>query len=331
MQVDPQQGMPMWRPVADREMLRLRAGLLAGIRAFFNKLDVMEVETPILSHAGNPDIYIESFSSKYQWVTVAQPLYLQTSPEFAMKRLLAAGSGSIYQICKAFRNEQPGRLHNPEFTLLEWYRSGFDHHQLMQEIEQLLVFIGLLGKDESIKTVSYQSLFENTVGLNPHVADEQMLFQCISDNHIQLNSRMGLEKDDLLALILTHVIEPSISHEAFLMVYDYPASQASLAKIREDDYPVAERFELYAGGIELANGFHELTDSKEQAQRFLQQQRKRASRDQDKINIDQYLIDALAYGMESCAGVAMGFDRLVMVAANKPALQEVLAFPFDRA
>ncbi len=248
-----------------------------------------------------------------------------------MKRLLAAGSGSIYQICKAFRKEELGRLHNPEFTLLEWYRTGFDHHQLMHEIEALLVFIGLLGKGESIKTISYQALFEKVVGLNPHLADKQELFKCISDFNVQLHSEQGLEKDDLLALILTHVIEPDISDEAFLMVYDYPASQASLARIRQDTYPVAERFELYAGGIELANGFHELTDSTEQAQRFKVEQHKRELRGQDKVHIDQYLIDALDAGMESCAGVAMGFDRLLMVAANKSALQEVLAFPFDRA
>jgi len=312
-------------------MLRLRAKLLADVRAFFSQRDVLEVDTPVLSHAGNPDIYIESFRTHYQQGDHKQSLYLQTSPEFAMKRLLAAGSGSIYQICKAFRKGEQGRLHNPEFTLLEWYRTGFDHHQLMQEIEDLLIFTGLLNKDETINKISYQALFERFTGFNPHLVEHKTLTEYINDSDINLQSQQDLDKDELLALILTHVIEPAIRDEMFIMVYDYPASQASLAKIRQGEYPVAERFELYGNGVELANGFHELTDAQEQLQRFKHDQIRRETSGQEKTPLDKNLIDALTSGMEPCAGVAIGFDRLLMVAANKPALQDVLAFTFDHA
>lgn len=322
-----------WWPASELAILRCRADLLARIRDFFARLDVLEVETPVLSHGGNPDVYIESFSSHTVTTEGEQTLYLQTSPEFAMKRLLAAGSGSIYQICKAFRQGEQGRYHNPEFTMLEWYRQGFDHHQLMQEIEALLIFLGLMEPGASIKKISYQRLFEQHVGVNPHAISINALINCIQEQAIPLHAShiSQLDKDDLLALILTHVIEPAISHDGFVLVYDYPASQASLARLSDGPVVVAERFELYANGVELANGFNELTDADEQSRRFKLDLDSREQRGQQKVSIDHYFVDALRAGLPPCAGVALGFDRLVMLATKSKSLQEVIPFPIDYA
>ena len=322
-----------WRPASELAILRCRADLLARIRDFFVRLDVLEVETPVLSRGGNPDIYIESFSSRTITTEGEQTLYLQTSPEFAMKRLLAAGSGSIYQICKAFRQGEQGRYHNPEFTMLEWYRQDFDHHQLMQEVEALLVFLDLIEPGTSINKISYQSLFEQHVGVNPHLISNNELINCIHEQAIPLHHGhiSQLDKDDLLALILTHVIEPAISHDGFVLVYDYPASQASLARLSDGPVPVAERFELYADGIELANGFNELTDAEEQSRRFQHDCDLRERRGQQNISLDHRFIDALRAGLPPCAGVALGFDRLLMLATKSKSLQEVMPFPINQA
>lgn len=314
-------------------ILRSRAELLAKIRHFFKRIDVLEVETPILSQGGNPDVYIESFSSLTKSPEGEQVLYLQTSPEFAMKRLLAAGSGSIYQICKAFRNGEQGRLHNPEFTLLEWYRLGFDHHQLMQEVEELLVFLGLISPENSIKKMSYQALFEHYVGVNPHTVTTDELINSVHEQAIPFHagSLSELDKDDMLALILTHIIEPAIRNEGFVWVYDYPASQASLARLSDDPVPVAERFELYAYGIELANGFNELIDADEQSRRFEHECLQRERRGMQAIAIDPNFVKAMRSGLPRCAGVALGFDRLVMLATRNESLQDVMIFPIDQA
>lgn len=314
-------------------MLRQRAELLAKIRSFFSAREVLEVETPVLSQAGNPDVYIESFTSRFMTPQGEQTLYLQTSPEFHMKRLLAAGSGAIYQICKSFRLEEQGRLHNPEFTMLEWYRPGFDHHQLMQEIEELLVFLGVLASGARISKASYQSLFEQYVGANPHDCSREELVQCIERHAIPIQAShiASLNKDDVLSLLLTHIIEPAIAHAGLMFVYDYPASQASLARLSDDPIAVAQRFELYADGVELANGFHELTDAREQTRRFAQEMQQREKRHQAYVDIDQHLIHALKSGLPDCAGVALGFDRLVMNVTKSQSLQEVMAFPFNQA
>ncbi|NOY67219.1 MAG: EF-P lysine aminoacylase GenX [Gammaproteobacteria bacterium] len=326
----------MWRPSADLAVLRLRAELLAKIRHFFQDRQVLEVDTPALSHAGNPDIYIESFCTQYEGPEGLQQLYLQTSPEFAMKRLLASGSGSIYQICKAFRNEESSRLHNPEFTMIEWYRPEFDHHQLMLEVEDLIKYLGLFAADQTIQTISYQDLFQRFASLDPHSATLAECQACVIEHDIHLSDTGTDEtstynKDMLLAVILTHVIEPELKQFPFVFVYDYPASQASLAKIRQGQPPVAERFELYGKGIELANGFNELTDNIEQHRRFTQDLKTRKNRLQKKIDIDHNLIDALSEGLPACAGVALGFDRLLMLASGKTILKEAVTFSFDRA
>lgn len=334
-----------WRPSADLAVIRLRADLLSRTRQFFFERQVMEVETPILSHAGNPDIYIESFRSEYEGPGGHQGLYLQTSPEFAMKRLLAAGSGPVFQICKAFRNEELGRIHNPEFTMLEWYRPGFDHHQLMAELQELIIHLGVLEQGQTIQKLSYQQLFQTYAGLDPHKVGGEACLACIREHDIQLNDvksyanpenlgyneKLGYNRDALLAVILTHVIEPELAKRGFVFVYDYPQSQASLARIRSGETPVAERFELYGNGLELANGFNELTDKTEQLERFCQDQALRQSDNKQEVDIDQLLIEALDHGLPDCAGVAVGFDRLLMLAAGKNTLDEVLAFPFGKA
>lgn len=313
-------------------VLQIRAELLARTRTFFKKRNVLEVETPVLSAAGNPDCYIESMTSQYNGPGGKKNLYLQTSPEFAMKRLLAAGSGSIYQICKSFRDGELGRMHNPEFTMLEWYRQGYDYHQLMQEIGNLLVELGLLSGGEPIKKLTYQELFEKYTGLDPFRSEPEELSAYMASRNITFHGPVtGLDRDTSLDLIQTHIIEPALIDVPFLFVHDYPSSRASLAKIRAGDPPVAERFELYGQGIELANGFTELTDGSEQSRRFMDDLHKRSRNGQVEVTPDQNLIDALDHGMCECAGVAMGFDRLVMIAARKAEINDVLAFSFNHA
>jgi len=334
-----QSGSGQWRPVADIDNMRVRAWMLSRIRDYFSLHSVLEVETPVLSHAGNPDVQIESFVSHYAGPGGERELYLQTSPEFAMKRLLAAGTGSIYQICKCFRNADNSRLHNPEFTMLEWYQTGFDHHQLMTDVESMLKHLGACAQETAIPRFTYQQLFETYAGFDPHLLSVEQLEQEIARLQINFHVNkgadetvgLGLDRDQCLDLILTHVIEPQLQDKGLIFVYDYPASQASLARIRPGNPAVAERFELFANGVELANGFNELTDKAEQQQRFDRDVEVRSANKQDKILPDQYLIDALDAGLAPCAGVALGLDRLLMFMTAKASLTEVLAFPFARA
>jgi len=328
-----------WRAVASLKTLQQRAAMLTAIRHFFLERSVLEVETPLLSHAGNPDTSIESLTSHCSIHGKEQLLYLQTSPEFAMKRLLASGSGAIYQICKAFREEPLTDLHNPEFTLLEWYRPGFDHFQLMEEITSLLQHLGLVEKKSDVMSLGYQQLFDCYAGINPFQATVDELFSVVTENGInvhvasanQAKPGKGFTHDELLDLILTHIIQPQLTQQDFVFVHSYPASQASLARVSEKNPQIAERFELFAKGVELANGFNELTDSIEQARRFQSDSGIREQKKLRKIKYDQHLIDALASGLKPCAGVALGLDRLLMLIAGGNSIREVLAFPFDRA
>lgn len=317
-----------WRPAAPLKNLQLRAQVLAEIRAFFSMRNVMEVETPLLSAAAATAPFLDSFMTRYQGPMAphGQNLYLQTSPEFAMKRLLAAGSGPIYQICKAFRNGETGDQHNPEFTMLEWYRPGLDHHALMDEVAAL---VGVVLNTDVIRRIKYRDLFKEKVGLDPFDFSVEGAHACLSLHNVEAQGMGDASQDDWLALILTHVIEPSLATEA-VFIYDFPASQAMLARLSDTAPVVAERFELYINGIELANGFHELLDGVEQQRRFeleLQQRQRMGLRE---MPIDRALIDALTHGMPDCAGVALGVDRLLMLAGNESALTEVLAFPVDR-
>lgn len=323
-----------WRPSASLDVLRLRAHLLATIRAFFAARGVLEVDTPALSTAGASDPHLESFTVSYggPGPRHGQILYLHTSPEFPMKRLLAAGSGSIYQIAKVFRDGEAGRRHNPEFTLVEWYRVGFDHRQLMVEVAELVTSLlgdRLLGTTEQL---SYAEVFQRYLDLDPHRASITELTACVEGQG--LSAPPGMPEDDpdpWLDLLLSHCIEPRLGQGRLTFIDDYPVSQAALAQVRPGDPPVGERFELYLQGIELANGFYELGDAQEQRRRFVADNEIRAARGLATVPVDEQLLAALAAGLPAGAGVALGFDRLLMIAAGKSSLEEVLAFPIDRA
>ena len=325
-----------WQPTAALEVLKLRARLLERIRAFFSERGVLEVETPVLSSAATTDPALATLATRYTGPLFphGSTLYLHTSPEFPMKRLLAADSGSIYQICKVFRDGEAGRLHNPEFTMLEWYRVGFDHHRLMDETDELVT--RLLAPTMSLdapERLSYREAFQRHAGLDPHTASGGDFAAAAKANNIGVPPEL-LAQNDLAVwrdLLLTHVVEPMLGQGRLTFIYDYPASQASLARIQPGDPPLAARFELYLNGIELANGFHELADADEQRTRFERQLHARAASGQPVVPLDERLLAALAYGLPDCSGVAVGFDRLVMLAAGARTIAEVLAFPVDRA
>lgn len=328
---------PAWKPAATLETLRLRARLLAAIREFFAARGVFEVDTPVLSHAASTDPQLHSFTTHYTGPDAPDgvPLFLHTSPEFPMKRLLAAGSGPIYQLGKVFRNGECGRWHNPEFTLLEWYRPDFDHHALMDEVEALVT--GLLDsslKPAASERVSYGALFLRHAGIDPHTASAADLRECARAHGVGEVPGLTLdERDAWLDLLLTHTVMPRMEPQRLYFVYDYPASQAALARIRPPSpgqtCALAERFELFINGIELANGFHELGDSTEQRRRFERDNARRQAQGLPTMPLDEHLLAALAHGMPPCAGVALGVDRLLMLAAG--AISETLAFPFARA
>ncbi len=315
-----------WRPGAAIEALRARAAILARIRAFFAARGVLEVETPVLAAATVTEPQLQSFETRYTGPGGARRLYLQTSPEYAMKRLLAAGSGPIWQLARVFRDGEAGRLHNPEFTLLEWYRPGFDHHALMDEVEALVA--ELLGLPAGFERIPYAELFRRSLDLDPFHAELRELQACARQRGIDappLDSR-----DGWLDLLLTHLIEPGLGVARPVFVHDYPPSQAALARVRPAEPLVAERFELYIDGIELANGYHELGDAAEQRARFARDREYRRAAGLPDVPADERLLAALAHGLPSCAGVALGLDRLVMLAVGARSLDEVLAFSLDR-
>ena len=315
-----------WRPSTSQQVLIQRAEMLSRIRRFFQHKEVLEVDTPSLSQATITDIYLEPMKSQCQSMGQGKvPLYLQTSPEFSMKRLLSAGSGSIYQIGRAYRDDESGRYHNPEFLMLEWYRVDFDHLQLMREVEELLSLI--LGSNTA-STISYQQLFIKHLGIDPlSISDADL--QILVTEHAKgpdLNDR-----DQMLQCLFSILIEPELGFEQPLIVYNYPASQAALARISKIDPRVAERFEVYYRGVELANGFHELANSKEQRQRFLADNEKRRALGKEERPYDERLLAALDSGFPNCAGVALGLDRLLMLKLNKTSIAEVMPFPIDIA
>lgn len=314
-----------WQPSASLAALRARAELLARVRAFFATRGVLEVETPLLCSSGITDPAIEPLTVD-RGDSLSSPRYLQTSPEYAMKRLLAAGSGPIYQIARAFRDGEAGSRHNPEFSLLEWYRPGLDHHQLMAEVAELLIHC--LGP-RPIEYHAYRALFRAELGLDPLTASQQEL-ERVARSAIDVGALSG-DRDMWLDLLMSHRIEPALAGRGLCFVYDYPASQAALARIEEKDgQPVAQRFELYVDGVELANGYCELTDADEQRQRFLADNERRRQRGQPRRPLDELLLAALAAGMPACSGVALGFDRLLMLASGEGDIRQVLAFDWRR-
>ena len=318
--------MPDWGPSASQETLRLRANMLATIRQFFAQRSVLEVDTPMLSVASTTDPYLESFPV----ADGARMLFLQTSPEFAMKRLLAAGSGSIYQLAHAFRREEQGRLHNREFMLLEWYRTGFGERDLMLEVDtlvrQLLAPYRRLQPSESL---SYGAAFQRYLGLDIHTASATQLASCAQHLGLSVNALdapQALWRD----LLLTHAIEPKLGQDRLTFLYDYPAEAAALARIRPGPPEVAARFELYLDGVELANGYDEERDAGVLRSRFESQVTQRRAQGLPAIPIDEYLLAAMTAGLPACSGVAVGVDRLLMCALQLGTLAEVLAFPAGR-
>ncbi|WP_427982401.1 elongation factor P--(R)-beta-lysine ligase [Agarivorans sp.] len=320
----------LWQPSASIQVLKQKAQIINKIRCFFAQRQVLEVDTPSLSQACVSDVHLHSFSTTLTGPAAphSQQLYLQTSPEFHMKRLLAAGSGCIYQIAKAFRNEEAGRLHNPEFTMLEWYRLGFDHFALMDEIDVLLE--QALGWQHA-ERLTYVEAFERHLGINPLSATQVEFIESAAAFNVADLVAQETERDTVLQLLFSLGVEPHIGQQRPCFVYHFPASQAALAKISAEDPQVAERFELYYKGVELANGFHELTDAAEQAERFARDQHSRARQGLPPAQIDQRFLAALSVGLPACAGVALGIDRLLMLALDESRLQAVQSFSIERA
>lgn len=313
----------MWQPSASIDLLRQRARITAQIREFFNLKGYLEVETPIMARYGTTDVYLSNIKAMFRGTSYS----LQTSPEYHMKRLLAAGSGPIFQLARVFRDDEFGRWHNPEFTLLEWYQLGIDHHALMDEMDLLLQ---LILKTEPMLRMTYQQAFLEACDLEPLQASIPQLRQVLAyydlDNVFAPDEQ---DKDQFLFLLMSHVVEPFIGKKATpVAVYNFPESQAALAKINQG---VAERFEVYYQGVELANGFHELTDASAQEQRFVQDQQMRQAKGFLPVEADHFLLQALKHGLPPCSGVALGIDRLLALALSQPNIASVIPFDFSRA
>lgn len=319
-------------PSADFGTLRLRARLNAALRGFFAERGVTEVETPMLSQAGNTDPNVASFSTTFSGHVSAgaRTRWLRTSPEFPLKRLLAAGFGDCYELGRVFRDGEAGGRHNPEFTMLEWYRVGWNQFQLAEETVALVqAALALVDRRAEVVQTTYRALYRDALGLDPMTADERDLQAALGDVRIDPE---GLTRDDWLDLLMTHRIQPANPGDRILVVHDYPASQCMLARIAErDGVPVAERFELYLGTLELANGYHELADGAEQRARFERDHTVRRARGSDLPAIDDALLAALDAGFPDCAGVALGVDRLMMAMLGTGRIADVVAFDFARA
>jgi len=365
-----------FRPTAPWENLRVRAAMLRRVRMFFDQQGFLEVETPVLSRDVVVDRHLDPFCVEVwagEGTTGPHPsplpkgegtsvgrLWLQTSPEFAMKRLLSAGGEAIYQIARVFRRDEVGPLHNPEFTLVEWYRAGDDMEQGMQLTsdlcEALLAYIKprpvvappgagaevdrtLPGATTGrgfipgpAERMSYREAFQRYVGLDPHTADNEKLAAAARAAGIEPPASLPLEdRDGWLDLLMVERIQPHLGIERPVLLYDYPASQAALARVRPGDPPVAERFELYVAGIELANGYHELLDPAELRARNARINLQRQAEGKMALPEQSRLLRAMEAGLPPAVGVALGFDRLVMLAAGAKSIAEVIAFPFDRA
>lgn len=331
-----------WGPGAELRVLRLRSLLLARLRAWFAESAVLEVETPILSVAGATDPALGSLATTIS----GRSFFLHTSPEFPMKRLLAAGSGDIYQVCKAFRDGEQGKRHNPEFTMVEWYRTGFSVPQMMDEVEALIGSLVRVAADDgdaagpgealprATRTV-YRELVWRFAGIDPFAHSEAglavALRQRLEADGIEIPVSVAHDSDALLDMLIAMIVEPALDPDVPVFVYDYPASQASLARIKPGNPPVADRFELFWRGLELANGFRELADAIEQRQRFESDVAKRAEAGTQSPPIDENFLGALKTGLPDCTGVALGFDRLLMAVTGLNEISSVMSFDLSRA
>lgn len=323
-----------WQATLTWKNAQKRAIVLQQIRKFFAERKVVEVETPALSQGTVTDVYLDAFTCKYNFLAdspadQSADLYLQTSPEFHMKRLLASGYGCIFQIAKAFRHEESGNNHNPEFTMLEWYRIGFDQFDLMHEVADLLKLV--LGGNKALLS-SYQDIFIQTVFIDPLTATFDELVEVLNKHDKSADWLIAMQDADLLLqFIFTEIIEPTIGIDQPQFIYNFPIAQASLARVSIDDSRVAQRFECYYHGIELVNGFNELTDANEQLSRFEQDNAQRAAQGLPVKPIDKNFIAALNHGLPQCSGVALGIDRLVMLALDSTDIKETLSFTVENA
>ncbi len=309
-------------------LLHQRAELYQVIRTFFLKKHVLEVETPVLSNSASCDVNLDSFATSLR--KDGPSLYLQTSPEFAMKRLLAAGSPCIYQIAKSFRQAERGRFHNPEFTLLEWYRLNFSMAELMGEVAELLRLC--FSAELVIETISYHDLFFSMTGIKPHATTiEQLMDYASAQGNPEAANICGESLANGLDYVFSQYIQPMLLKERVYFVSDYPVCMAMLAKLTGDSPQTAKRFEVYFNNVELANGYEELTDAELQEMRFRQDIKERELAAKDEVPIDQNLIAALKAGMPACSGVALGLDRLMMLMSQASSIDEVLSFPVERA
>lgn len=318
----------LWKPTASIQNLLKRAKIIAEIRQFFTDRGLLEVETPVLSEFSVTDVHLSTFQTTFlsPFENKAKQLHLMTSPEYHMKRLLAAGSGAIFQLCKVFRNEEAGKRHNPEFTMLEWYRPFFDMHRLINEVDDLLQQILDCPPTESL---SYQFVFQTYVGLDPLSATQEQLVEKARFHGLQCEDNEL--RDNLLQFLFSEVVEPKIGLDRPVAVYHFPASQAALAQLSSEDHRVAERFEFYYKGLELANGFHELSDPSEQIRRFQQDNAQRKAMGLAEQSLDVRFLAALKAGIPNCSGVALGVDRLLMIALNAEHIEEVISFGIEIA
>lgn len=351
------QPVPEYLPTASMETLQQRSRLLQSIRAFFKDQGYWEVETPILSRDCVVDAYIDPFTAGWHSEegagssaakTEQETRYLQTSPEFAMKRLLTAGADQIYQITHAFRQAERGERHNPEFTMLEWYRLGETHHDQMTFVEALVRQVFKTAASVSnqsprpelpshpFQRFNYEDAFLKYAGLSALTSTAEQFQQTALQHQISIPS--DFDTTDCLSwqnLLLLELVEPALGQCGAVFLYDFPPQQAALARIRHEDQPgphgVAERFELYLQGMEICNGYHELTDAAELRRRIAQQARLRQLEHRPALPAESYLLQAMEAGLPASAGTALGIDRLVMLALGKQTLQDVIAFPFGRA
>lgn len=318
-----------WRPSASLATLRSRAVMLAAARRYFERDGVLEVETPLLSSAAVSDLHLASIPAP---VAGLGPMYLHTSPEYAMKRLLAAGIGDCYQICRVFRDGELGARHNPEFTMIEWYRLGFDASRLMDDVESLVAtMLEGFRRLPAAERVTYRDAVRDLSGIDPMTAAAAEIAAALAASGVTPPAPATDDRDALLDLLVSTVVGPRLGRDRPTFVHDYPATQAALARIRQGEFPVAERFELYLDGMELANAFHELGEVVEQRRRFAADLAARAAALRPIQPLDERFLAALAHGLPDCAGVALGFDRLVMAALGLASIDQAIAFGADRA
>ena len=318
----------LWRPTAERPMLERRAALFAGARSFFAARGVLEVDTPFLINHPPSDVHIHSAQVAFP---EAPPFFLHTSPEYAMKRLLAAGSGDIFQICHVVRALERSRVHNSEFTLLEWYRIGFSLDDLMSEVEALVRDLAGPAVAGVSERVTYGDAFRRELALDPFAASDAELAAVAEGAGFVRGGGAPASRDDLLDFLMGLRIGPSLGRKGLTFIHGYPASQAALARRDPCDTRTAKRFEVYRNGVELANGYHELASSVEQRERFAADHQERRRRGLPTFPIDENFLAALATGLPDCAGVALGLDRLLMLATGAAHIDEVIAFPTERA